>query len=128
MEERRNRMRTTMRTNDNIRMHEFIGLDAEVLQATCPTLVGKKGCVVDETRNTLRLRIAAGKDAGNAREIIVPKIMLFNILKGAIISGIKIFFCIFIAASIASCGSPLLSSASSITASCFVFNPESMNL
>jgi len=74
MEERRNRMRTTMRTNDNIRMHEFIGLDAEVLQATCPTLVGKKGCVVDETRNTLRLRIAAGKDAGNAREIIVPKL------------------------------------------------------
>ena len=55
-----------MRTNENIRMHELIGLDAEVVQATCPTLVGTRGRIVDETKNTLR--IMTGK-----KEIIVPK-------------------------------------------------------
>jgi ribonuclease P protein subunit POP4 len=37
----------------NILKHELIGLECEVISATDPTLVGKKGTIVDETMNTL---------------------------------------------------------------------------
>jgi ribonuclease P protein subunit POP4 len=41
----------------NLRKHELIGLDVEVLNATDPTQEHLRGRVVDETRNTLVLDI-----------------------------------------------------------------------
>ena len=41
-----------------ITKHELIGLECEVVAATDPTLVGIRGVVVDETRNTLVLEVA----------------------------------------------------------------------
>lgn len=37
--------------------HELMGLHAEVLSSTCPNLVGFEGIVVDETKNTLVIRV-----------------------------------------------------------------------
>jgi ribonuclease P protein subunit POP4 len=41
----------------NLRKHELIGLEVEVLHATDPTQAHVRGRVVDETRNTLVLEI-----------------------------------------------------------------------
>jgi len=41
----------------NLRKHELIGLEVEVLDATDPTQAHVRGRVVDETRNTLVLEI-----------------------------------------------------------------------
>jgi len=50
----------------DFRRREFIGLEVEVLDSTCPSFVGLRGKVVDETRNTLKV------DVGGS-EKIVPK-------------------------------------------------------
>ena len=39
--------------------HELIGLDAKVVDSTNPSVVGIRGRVVDETRNTLGLESSA---------------------------------------------------------------------
>jgi len=41
--------------------HELIGLKCEVTSATDPTLVGKKGIIVDETMNTLVIAERVGE-------------------------------------------------------------------
>ena len=41
----------------NLRKHELIGLEVEVLHATDPSQAHVRGRVVDETRNTLVLEI-----------------------------------------------------------------------
>jgi len=41
----------------NLRKHELIGLDVEVIHATDPSQAHVRGRVVDETRNTLVLEI-----------------------------------------------------------------------
>lgn len=41
-----------MSTGD-FRRREFIGLEAEVVESTCPEYIGIRGRVVDETRNML---------------------------------------------------------------------------
>ncbi len=46
--------------------HELIGLQVEVISASDPTLVGLKGRIVDETRNTLTIE-------GSGRERMIPK-------------------------------------------------------
>ena len=56
-----------MITPYNILRHELIGLDVEVVEASNPSLVGIKGRVVDETRNTLVIEKCSGK------EVVVPK-------------------------------------------------------
>lgn len=38
---------------DDFRRREFIGLEAEVVESTCPHHIGIRGRVVDETRNML---------------------------------------------------------------------------
>jgi ribonuclease P protein subunit POP4 len=53
-------------TAKNIRMHELIGLDAEVLGSTDRSRIGMRGRVVDETKNALVIE-CAGKEA------LVPK-------------------------------------------------------
>ena len=44
----------------NLRKHELIGLEVEVLHATDPSQAHVRGRVVDETRNTLVLEIQGG--------------------------------------------------------------------
>lgn len=43
-----------MKSKD-FRRTQFIGLDAEVLRSTCPSVVGVRGKVVDETKNTITI-------------------------------------------------------------------------
>lgn len=50
----------TVRSRD-ITRHELIGLECEVLSSRDPTLVGRKGIIVDETMNTLVLAERAGE-------------------------------------------------------------------
>ena len=45
-----------MKSND-FRRRQFIGLDVEVCASTCPTQVGMRGRVVDETKNTLTIEV-----------------------------------------------------------------------
>ncbi len=45
----------------NIVKHELIGLECEITSATDPTLVGKKGTIVDETMNTLVIAERSGE-------------------------------------------------------------------
>lgn len=35
--------------------HELIGLKAEIVESSNPALCGKKGVIMDETRNTLKI-------------------------------------------------------------------------
>ena len=42
-------------TKENVLQHELIGLKAEVVESSNPQLAGRKGKIVDETRNTLTL-------------------------------------------------------------------------
>ncbi|MDH3365372.1 MAG: ribonuclease P protein subunit [Thermoplasmata archaeon] len=43
-----------MKSND-FRRRQFIGLDIEILASTCPSQVGVRGKVVDETKNTITI-------------------------------------------------------------------------
>lgn len=42
-------------TKENLLQHEFIGLQAKVIESSNPLLKDKEGTIVDETRNTLVL-------------------------------------------------------------------------
>lgn len=42
-------------TPENLPKHELIGLDAEVVESTDPSLEGVEGEVMDETENMLRI-------------------------------------------------------------------------
>lgn len=46
--------------------HELVGLEVQVVAADDPTLRGRRGRVVDETRNTLVLE-------ASGRELTIPK-------------------------------------------------------
>ncbi len=50
----------------SLRKHELIGLEVAVIRSTDPSLVGVRGNVVDETRNTLVVE-------SGGREKRVPK-------------------------------------------------------
>ncbi len=43
-------------TKENLTRHELIGLEAEVVGSSDPTLIGVHGKVSDETRETIALR------------------------------------------------------------------------
>ncbi len=47
-------------TPRNLPLHELIGLEVEVAEASNRSLVGIKGTVVDETKNTLLVRTGRG--------------------------------------------------------------------
>ncbi len=49
-----------MITQRNILRHELIGLPVTVVEASNPHHRGISGTVIDETRNTLRIRTASG--------------------------------------------------------------------
>lgn len=50
----------------NLLQHELVGLRAEVVECTDPTKRGKRGVIMNETRNTLTL-----KEGGRLK--IIPK-------------------------------------------------------
>ncbi|TLZ60653.1 MAG: ribonuclease P protein component 1 [Methanobacteriota archaeon] len=72
----------------NLRKHELIGRSVAVVQSTDPSLVGIRGFVIDETRNTLLVE-AAG------REKRVPKHgarFWFDVQGGVEVDGDEILF------------------------------------
>ncbi len=56
----------TQVTRFNIARHELIGLDARVSKSLNKQLIGLRGRIIDETRNTLMLK-------QGPRQIIIPK-------------------------------------------------------
>ncbi len=72
----------------NVRKHELIGLQVAILRSPDPSLVGVRGLVVDETRNTLVV------EAGG-REKRVPKEgarFRFDVQGGVEVDGDEILF------------------------------------
>ena len=57
-----------MITPYNILRHELIGLDVEITQSTNNSLVGLKGKIVYETRNTITI-----ERFDNSKEVMIPK-------------------------------------------------------
>jgi ribonuclease P protein subunit POP4 len=55
--------------------HELIGLEGEIVSASDPTLVGKKGVIVDETMNTLILSTPRGEKRV-PKKIVVIKVKI----------------------------------------------------
>lgn len=77
-----------MSTGD-FRRREFIGLEAEVVESTCPEHIGIRGRVVDETRNMLVIE-HKGKDRRVPKECC-----LFRFFEGQrthMVSGKEIKF------------------------------------
>jgi ribonuclease P protein subunit POP4 len=57
-------------TEKNIIQHEFIGLQAEIIDSPDPSLRGVSGVIIDETMNTFKLEYQTLK---SLKEIIVQK-------------------------------------------------------
>ena len=75
-----------MRRSKLLHKHELIGLEAEVISSTCSNLVGFRGIVVDETKNTIVIEV---KDV----EKRIPKrgtLFRFHIDGGADIDGARL--------------------------------------
>ena len=60
-----------MITENNLLIHEMIGLRLEVLQSPDRKKQKMSGVVIDETKNTFVVRIAG--DEKKVKEIVVPK-------------------------------------------------------
>ncbi len=56
-----------MRTRQNILFHTFIGLHIEVVSASARELIGKKGTIIDETKNLIRI------ETSDKKELKIPK-------------------------------------------------------
>lgn len=77
-----------MKSNDP-RRRLFIGLDVEVLASTCPSHVGVRGKVVDETKNTMMI------DQDGVEKVIAKAGCEFRLVDGPrahVISGDEIRF------------------------------------
>ena len=61
-----------MKVTSSIVQHEFIGLETTVVKASNPDLLGLKGIVVDETRNTLAIL------RDNKRKVVVKDNAVFE--------------------------------------------------
>ncbi|HEV8595734.1 MAG TPA: ribonuclease P protein component 1 [Thermoplasmata archaeon] len=72
----------------NLRKHELIGLGVQVSGSTDPSLVGLRGTVRDETRNTLVVETARGEKR-------VPKqgtTFTFEVAGGTRVAGDDLLF------------------------------------
>ena len=49
-----------MITVDNIRSHEFIGLDTEIVQSTNPQVIGLNGRIINETKSMFTINTENG--------------------------------------------------------------------
>ena len=72
----------------NLRKHELIGLEVAIVGSPDPSLVGVRGLIVDETRNTIVVESAG-------REKRVPKQgtrFRFDVQGGLEVDGVEILF------------------------------------
>lgn len=76
-------MTVRIRSRD-IAKHELISLECEIVSATDPSLVGRKGTIVDETMNTLIIDTCRGEKR-IPKGIVVLKLKLNK--KEAVIKG-----------------------------------------
>jgi ribonuclease P protein subunit POP4 len=60
-----------MITPQNIFRHELIGLNVEIIESSNSELVGLNGKVVDETRNTIRVKLRGGRETLIAKNIAI---------------------------------------------------------
>jgi len=49
-----------MITSDNIRSHEIIGLDTEIVQSTNPQVIGLNGRIINETKSMFTINTEKG--------------------------------------------------------------------
>jgi len=49
-----------MITAENIRSHEFIGLDTEIVQSTNPQVIGLNGRIINETKSMFTINTEKG--------------------------------------------------------------------
>jgi ribonuclease P protein subunit POP4 len=78
----KNIKRQGMITPQNLFQHELIGLNVEIIESPNKGLIGIKGKVVDETRNTIRVEVDDGQES------VIPKnvaIFHFQTPKGYIV-------------------------------------------
>lgn len=75
-----------MRTAKNIGKHEFIGLKAEVVDSTDPSLKGLEGIIVDETKNMLVI------DVGGREKRLIKKNIRFRLENYGVIDGSKVAY------------------------------------
>ncbi len=74
---------------DDFRRREFIGLEAEVVESTCPEYTGIRGRVVDETKNMLVI------EQGGAEKRVPKDCCQFRFFEGPrthVVSGKDIKF------------------------------------
>jgi len=79
------------RNKGSIYQHELIGMYMEVIEARDPTYVGVRGRIVDETKNTIVVRV------GGREKRLIKKIMKFRVIedetqRSFIVDGKKICF------------------------------------
>ncbi len=63
-------------TPRNILRHELIGLKAEVVDAKNPSLIGKNGLILDETRNMLLIGEPGGPKSWVQKDVVKLRIWL----------------------------------------------------
>ncbi|MFH0818022.1 MAG: ribonuclease P protein subunit [Candidatus Micrarchaeota archaeon] len=63
-----------MHNKDNTLAHEWIGLTARIRKSTCKAMEGISGKIVDETKNTLLLEDAKGREKRIPKKSIVFEI------------------------------------------------------
>ncbi|MCK9151319.1 ribonuclease P protein component 1 [Methanobacterium alcaliphilum] len=60
-----------MITPQNIFRHELIGLEVEIMKSSHKELVGIKGKIVDETRNTIQIENESGRETLIAKNVAI---------------------------------------------------------
>ena len=72
----------------NLRKHELIGRDVEIVEARDPSVVGVRGRIVDETRNMLRI------DCGGVEKSVAKEGSRFRFpaVGGAVVAGDDILY------------------------------------
>ena len=76
-----------MITSDNIRSHEFIGLDTEIVQSTNPQVIGLNGRIINETKSMFTINTENGVKS-IAKSTNEWKFLIQN--KDVIVDGSKI--------------------------------------
>ncbi len=64
----------------DILKHELIGLDIEIVDSSNKSLIGKKGTIIDETRNSFVLKDSNGQRIRLLKNVIVFRVKLNSAL------------------------------------------------
>ncbi|MDZ4171067.1 MAG: ribonuclease P protein component 1 [Methanobacteriaceae archaeon] len=60
-----------MITPQNLFRHELIGLNVEIIESSHEGIIGIKGKVIDETRNTIRVEVNDGNESIIAKNVAI---------------------------------------------------------